>query len=240
MSARELTEMIAEPDAGRVFEDCFYTGGADAGPTGRVRLDAIARWLQDLAYADIADAGALQQGVWILRRLRIRVEAFPRIGDQLRLRSFCSGIGRFSAERRSSISSASGKVEAVALWVFLDPEAGRPVRFRPDFLKEYAVTAAGRDANVRLHHPAPPADAEGEPWAFRAGDLDAVGHVNNSHYWLPLEEELAAGPEPAAIDAEIEFHDPAGLDPVRIVRGEQGMWITSPEGRVHASIAIAR
>ena len=32
-------------------------GIADAVGDGRVRLDAIARWLQDVAYADLIDAG---------------------------------------------------------------------------------------------------------------------------------------------------------------------------------------
>ena len=32
-------------------------GIADAVGSGRVRVDAIARWLQDVAYADIIDAG---------------------------------------------------------------------------------------------------------------------------------------------------------------------------------------
>jgi acyl-ACP thioesterase len=35
----------------------------------------------------------------VVRRLRIKVEHFPRFGEDLELRTFCTGIGRFSAER---------------------------------------------------------------------------------------------------------------------------------------------
>jgi hypothetical protein len=50
-------------------------GIADATASGRVRLDAIARWLQDVAYLDLVDAGFEGQGAWVVRRLRIRVES---------------------------------------------------------------------------------------------------------------------------------------------------------------------
>lgn len=244
MAASELTELVAEPTAGRVFEDSFHVGGADAGPSGRVRLDAIARWLQDLAYADIVDSGFEQPGLWILRRLRIRVESFPRFGDNLALRTFCSGLGRFSAERRSSVAGpgADGaRIEAVALWILLDPEAGRPVRFEEKFLAAYAESAGGREAGVRLRHPGPPEGADGTQWSFRTTDLDLVDHVNNSHYWVPLEEQFAAaaGSGPASVDVEIEFHDPARTDPVRVINDDAGMWITSLDGAVHASIMIS-
>ncbi|MFN2612964.1 MAG: acyl-[acyl-carrier-protein] thioesterase [Solirubrobacterales bacterium] len=241
MDPCELTELVGGPAAGRVFEDSFHVGGADAGPSGRVRLDAIARWLQDLAFADIVDSGFEQRGLWILRRLRIRVESFPRFGDKLALRTFCSGLGRFSAERRSSIGGDAAKIEAVALWILLDPEAGRPVRFDQEFIRGFAESANGREANVRLRHPGPPHGARASDWSFRPTDLDLADHVNNSHYWVPLEEQLGTGGvDPGSIDAEIEFHHPARIEPVRVISDDAGMWITSPDGTLHASILISR
>ena len=199
-------------------------------------MDAIARWLQDIAYADVVDAGFEGQGAWIVRRNRIRVEAFPRFGEQLELRTFCSGIGRFSAERRTSIRGERAAVETVARWVCLDPERGQPMRFPPDFMAVYEQSAGGRDANVRLRHPDPPEGAERSVWSFRAAEMDPAGHINNSHYWTPLEEELAAGPEPEAIDAEIEFRDPAMPGEAAVLRDDGSMWIASTDGTVHASI----
>src|SRR5438445_2370102 len=107
MEGRELTEIVAEPGAGRVYEEMLRPGIADVTGTGRARLDAIARWLQDVAYRDLIDAGFDGAGVWIVRRMRVRVGRFPRFGDELVLRTFCSGTGRFSAERRTSISGAA-------------------------------------------------------------------------------------------------------------------------------------
>jgi acyl-ACP thioesterase len=233
--AKPLTEIVQWP-RGRAFEREMRPGIADANGSGRCRLDAMARWLQDIAYADLIDAGFEGRGAWIVRRTRIRVEAFPRFGERLELRTFCSGIGRFSAERRTSIRGETASAETVALWVCLDPEAGRPMRFPPDFLAVYEESAAGRDANVRLRHPEPPDGAERAAWRFRAVEMDLAGHVNNSHYWTPLEEELASGPEPESIDAEVEYRDPAMADEVVLLKRGTSIWISGADGTLHASL----
>lgn len=214
-------------------------GIADVTARGRARLDAIARWLQDIASDDLVDAGFEGRGAWIIRRTRLRVEAFPSFGEDLALRTFCSGIGRFSAERRTTVRGEQGLVEAVALWICLDPERGRPLRFPPDFVAAYEEAAGGRDANVRLRHPEPPDGASREPWAFRASEIDVAGHVNNSHYWVPLEEDLAKGPEPAEIDAEVEYRDPAEAGKAELLRDGSALWVAGPDGTLHASILRA-
>jgi acyl-ACP thioesterase len=211
-------------------------GIADADAAGRCRLDAMARWLQDIAYADLVDAGFEGRGAWIVRRTRMRVERFPRFGEGLTLRTFCSGIGRFSAERRTSIRGYRGAVEAVALWICLDPERGRPMRFPPEFISLYEESAAGRDANVRLRHPDPPPGAERSAWTFRSAEMDPARHINNSHYWTPLEEELNARAEPVSLDAEVEFRDPAMPGEVELLRDGTSLWIASTSGAVHASM----
>jgi acyl-ACP thioesterase len=233
----EPTELVPAPASGRVFERALRPGVADADGGGRARLDAIARWLQDVAYLDLVDAGFEDRGAWIVRRLRIRVERFPRFGEELELGTFCSGLGRFSAERRTSVAGETARVEAVALWVCLDPEAGRPLRFPPEFVAVYADSAAGRPAATRLRHPDPPDGADRvATWLFRATDVDAAGHVNNSHFWEPLEQELAAGDAPESFDAEIEHRDPAQPGEVEILRAGETTWIAAPRGALHASI----
>jgi acyl-ACP thioesterase len=233
------SHLVPEPTAGRVFAQRMRPGIADATGSGRCRLDAIARWLQDVAYADLIEAGFEGQGAWIVRRTRMRVESFPRFGEDLELRTFCSGIGRFSAERRTSIRGERAAVETVALWICLDVDGGRPMRFPADFVSVYAESAGGRDASVRLRHPEPPSDAERRPWRFRASEIDPAGHVNNSHYWVPLEEELAERPEPESIDAEVEYRDPAEAGEAVLLRDGSSLWVASPEGSLHASILRA-
>jgi acyl-ACP thioesterase len=234
----QLTELVdPEPASGRVFERTLMPGIADGIGDMRIRLDAIARWLQDVAYADLLDAGFRQEGMWIIRRVRLRVAAWPRFGEEATVRTFCSGVGRFSAERRSTLRGAGGHVDAVALWIWIDA-SGEPGRFPQEFVDIYGESAAGRGAPVRLRHPEPPAGAERIPWTFRAADVDVAGHVNNSHYWAPLEEQLA-GAQPDGIDAEIEHREPALPGPALVLRDGSGTWIADAEGGLHASIQLA-
>jgi acyl-ACP thioesterase len=218
-----------------VFEQRMRPGIADASGEGRCRLDAIARWLQEIAYADLIEAGFEGRGAWIVRRTRIRAEAFPRFAEELTLRTWCSGLGRFSAERRTTIRGDSARVDTVSLWVCLDVDRGRPMRFPQDFIDAYSESAGAGDANVRRRHPDPPPHAARSPWRFRSVEIDPAGHVNNSHYWVPLEEELANGPEPDGIDAEVEYRDPATAGEVVLLRDGSALWIASPDGTVHAS-----
>jgi len=83
--AKPVTEIV-EWSAGRAYEQEMRPGIADADGAGRCRLDAMARWLQDIAYADLIDAGFEGRGAWIVRRTRMRVDSFPRFGDELTVR----------------------------------------------------------------------------------------------------------------------------------------------------------
>jgi acyl-ACP thioesterase len=226
--------------AGRVFEQAIRPGIADCVAGGRARVDAIARWLQDVAYLDFVDAGfGDEEGMWILRKTRLRIESFPRFGEELTVRTWCSGVGRFAAERRTRIEGEAARVDAAGLWVWLDPQTLRPLRFSERFLDVYGPSAGERGAKVRLGHPDPPAAAARRPWSFRAADVDVAGHVNNSHYWAPLEEEYAAADDqPESLDAEIEYRDPAHPGEALVLTDGPLRWITSPADSVYASIQL--
>jgi acyl-ACP thioesterase len=233
-------ELVAPPAGGRVFRHRAAAGLADAAPSGRARLDAIARWLQDAALADVVDSGVDGGGVWVLRRLRLAVARFPRFGDAVEVATFCSGTGALVAERRSTVSTgAEALVEAVALWVHLDPDGRHPRPLPSGFEGVYGVAAAGRRVRARLRHPAaPPAGAVSRPWRFRAADLDLAGHVNNAVYWQVVEEELA-GAEPAAgLEAEIEHRAPADAGEAAVLADGAMRWIVAG-GDVVATVRLA-
>lgn len=229
-----FTELVSPPAEGRVFEQALRPGLADAGASGRVRLDGIARMLQDVAYADVDDAGVADLSVWVVRRMRIRVDRFPRFGQRLRARTFCSGVGRMWAERRTTIEGDDALVESVGLWVHLDPQTWRPVGFPAPVERLFSDSARGRVIKARLRHGPPGDAAERLDWRFRLTDVDVADHVNNAVYWEPIEEALA-GAEPDTFDGEVEFREPAQPGPVVILRDAGRLWITAPDGLVHAS-----
>jgi acyl-ACP thioesterase len=241
LRAVEATELVPAPPAGRVFTEDARVGLGDVAPSGRVRLDAVARMLQDAAFADVIDSGVLDDGVWVVRRLRLRVERFPRFEETVTVATWCSGTGPLWAERRSTVrGEQGGLVEAVALWVHLAPDGMRPCPLPEGFAPIYGAAAAGRRVRARLRHPsAAPGDASASTWRFRGADLDLAGHVNNAAYWEMLEEELAIAPDPPApYDTEIEHRAPADVGDVTVLRAGPMRWIVDPDGTVLASLAV--
>jgi acyl-ACP thioesterase len=233
---------VAPPADARVFLHRALAGLADVAPSGRARLDAIARWLQDAALADVVDSGLDGGGVWVLRRLRLRVARFPRFGEALEVATFCSGTGALVAERRSTVrmvGETDPAVEALALWVHLDPDGAHPRPLPDGFEAVYGASAAVRRVRARLRHPAePPEGASCRPWRFRAADLDLAGHVNNAVYWQVLEEELVAADPPVGLDVEIE-HRAAGDPGEAVVAAGDGMrWISAFGGAVLATVRV--
>jgi acyl-ACP thioesterase len=221
-------------DTARRFSTSRRVRLGDVTPSGRLRLDAVARYLQDVAFDDGEDAGVKGTERWILRRLAIDVTSLPRFTDIIELTTWCSGAGARWAERRTSITGATAAIEATAIWVYVD-ERGRPSRLPSEFFQHWGTSAGDRKVSARLSHPdPPPADARAaRTWPLRRTDFDIVGHVNNAAYWEAVEE--LAGGRPGRW--EIEFRDeiPRDTATVDLVVDGDGMWWTT-DGRVHASV----
>ena len=238
----QLTELVPPPQHGRMYDSRVKPGLADVAPSGRARLDSLARWIQDVSYADMEDAGLAHLAVWVIRRMRISVVRFPRFGERYKMETFCSGLGRMWAERRVTIAperGGEGWVEAVTLWVHLDPSGERPTALLPEEIDTFSEAASGRRVTARLRHPRPQADVEGGHWRFRHIDCDLAGHVNNSAYFQPLEEELLTdgSSEPERLDVEIEFRSPAQPGEMLVLCDGARRWIVG-DGETHASIML--
>ena len=164
---------------------------ADADPTGRLRLDAVARFVQDIGNEDVADAGLDPNVPWVVRRSHVVVDGWPKLGDRLSVATWCGGVGTRWAERRVSFVAESGAtVDTATLVIHLD-RRGRPSRLPEWFDEIYAEAAQGRALSSRLTLPPPPEGAAGRAWPLRSTDLDVMGHVNNAISWAAIEDECA-------------------------------------------------
>jgi acyl-ACP thioesterase len=188
-----VPELVPRPAAGRVFEGTRRVRLADVSPAGRLRLDAAARFLQDLSSDDTADAALPDAAAWVVRKTVIEVTAFPRYLEALALATWCSGTGSHWAERRISMAGALGAaVEAATTWVHVDLASGRPARVPAGFDDVYGEAHGGRRVKARLDHPdLPPDPLEGFAWPLRFADFDVLDHVNNAACWQVVEEALS-------------------------------------------------
>ena len=215
------------PSRGRTFAARRRIRLSDMDVRGRLRLDGVARYLQDIATDDVEETGwGAPQHLWVIRSIRVDV-VVPFLEDrEVELVTWCSGMAAVAAGRRWSLAGdRGGRVEVDSVWIHLDRD-GRPARL-VDF-GVYAEATGGRGVTTRLSLPAPAAQASRHPWPQRAVDADVLGHVNNAVHWQAVEQRLAdAGRDlarplrvlldyrhPIDVDEEIELAeqaDPGGL-----------------------------
>jgi acyl-ACP thioesterase len=205
-------EMVPVPESGRRYTPRPRPVRlGDVTPKGRMRLDAVARFIQDVADDDARDADLGGRTAWVLRRTRVRVARPPVYRERLTLTTWCSGIGAAWAERRTTLAGdRGGAVETVAVWVHIDLETGTPQRLGDRFTAVYGEAAAGRRVRAALVHGALPAGAVAEPWPTRFADFDVMGHVNNAVYWSAVDGQTAGRGWTGQVDAEVEYR--SGVD----------------------------
>jgi acyl-ACP thioesterase len=221
--------MVPRPLTGRVYETSRRVRVADADPTGRLRLDAVARFVQDIGNEDVADAGLDPNIPWVVRRSHAVIDGWPQLGDRLSVATWCGGVGSRWAERRVSFRAEHGATVDIATLVIHLDKNGRPTKLPPWFDEVYAEAAQGRTLSSRLSVPVPPPDAERRPWPLRATDLDVMGHVNNAITWAAIEDECARrGEVPTHVTVEWSG-SLEGDDDVELVSGViddvRGIWL---------------
>jgi acyl-ACP thioesterase len=219
-----LDPSLPAPSVGRTFAARRRVRLADMDETGRLRLDAVARFLQDVAIDDVQETGwGTPEHLWFVRRIRVDVRR-PFLTDrEVRLVTWCSGLAAIAAGRRWSLDGdRGGRIEVDSVWIHLGPDQ-RPARI--ESFGVYAEATGGRPVSTRLELPAPADDAPRRPWALRSTDVDLHGHLNNAVYWQAVEDVVgASGLEPRApLVAELDYRDPIDLaDRVELATSREG------------------
>ncbi len=214
MTPSELEPLAPRRPRGRVFSGERKVRLGDVDPEGRLRLDALTRYTQDVSDDDTTDAGLDQEPGWVVRSTVVDELVPARLGDELSFETFCSGLGGRWAERRLTVRRDGGAhYEVATLWVCIDPVSGRPHRLTDQFNAFYGEAAGDRKVSARQVNPAIGHDVDRgrcRPWQVRRVDLDVYGHVNNAAYWALVEQWLETAPA-APRRTRLEYG--RGIDP---------------------------
>lgn len=239
-------EMVAPPERGRIFRASRRVRLGDVGPSGRLRLDALARYLQDVGNDDTADRGVGPGGAWVARRIALAVEGpLPEYLDDVAIATFPGGYSRVVVERRTDIAHARGVIRTATVWVSLDHDTMRPAPVPDWFHDLYGDVTPERRVSHRLRLPAPGGPVERRAWPLRATDYDVLSHVNNAIAWAAVEDELArrvrrAVPRRAAVEypgaigvgSEVELRSQVG-------DGALALWlVVAGDVRVAAKVEL--
>lgn len=207
-----MQDLVPLPTRGRTFSARRRVRLSDMGADGRLRLDAVARYLQDVAGDDVDETGwGAPDHLWVVRSIRVDVLVPPLEDRSVELTTWCSGEAAVAAGRRWSLAGdRGGRIEVDSVWIHLGPDA-RPARL--EGFGTYGEAAAGRPVSTKLALPDPPGDGRRTPWPLRLTDIDLLGHLNNAAYWHALEQRLAvAGPDPRRpLRALLDYRRPIDL-----------------------------
>jgi acyl-ACP thioesterase len=233
--------LVPLPVSGRTFRTRYRIRLSDTDASGRLRLDAVARFLQDAATDDVEETGwGAPEHLWVLRSVRIDVLR-PFLDDaNVDVVTWGSSFSSLAAGRRWALTGDDrGSIEVDSTWIHLGPDA-RPARIGSGF-DGYAEAAQGRISSTKLTLESPALEWR-TPWPLRATDVDRMGHVNNAAYWAAIEHRLVERMpnlrEP--LRARLDYRHPIDLgEPVELAEhvGDDGYAVAFVVGDAVKAVA---
>jgi acyl-ACP thioesterase len=137
-----------------------------------------------LGYSDLKE----HQYFWVLSRLSIQMEEYPRWGDQIKVKTWLTGTGRLFALRQFSIADFKGKVigTAKSAWLVLDLKSRKPQKIGPVFKHIEHLFNGLPPPEVPPKVPVPVHPRMEKSYTVRYSDIDMHHHVNNIKYieWI--------------------------------------------------------
>ena len=182
-----------------VFERSWPLRVGDIDRSGRLRLDAAARLIQDIGQDHVHALGFDKtHPVGVVRRTMVDLIRPIEFQDMLRLRRWCSGTSNRWCEIRVRIDGGEGGlIESKAFWININRDTGMPSRISDDFLDELQrTTDVHRLRWTPYLTPGGREDAEQvREYPVRFTDIDLFDHMNNAVYWSVVEDYLSTRPE---------------------------------------------
>ncbi|EME18033.1 acyl-[acyl-carrier-protein] thioesterase [Rhodococcus triatomae] len=186
------------PTRGSLFTRSRPLRAGDVAPDNRLRLDGIARYLQDIG-SDNADAAGFAETdpVWILRRTVIDVHTPAEWPDRVSMRRWCSAYStRWSTMRVEMTSDKGARIETEGFWIHINRDTGMPSR-----ISDSTLELLGSHTDVDRLRWKPwlaeqlPEDGTDVPFPLRSTDFDPLEHVNNAAYLHAVEEHAITRPD---------------------------------------------
>lgn len=216
----------SRPSGAPLFETSRSVRTGDVDADRRLRLDGVARYLQDIGSDNLDASGfADVHPLWIVRRTVIDVHVPAVFPDRMHLHRWCSELSNRWCHMRVDVDSDGGAdIRTEGFWINISPDTGMPTRMTDEFIEPLLehTTEHRLRWHRRLTAALPQPDAPGVQlgqFPLRFTDVDLLGHVNNTVYWHAVEEHLSGRPDltSAPHRATIEYLSPVlGTDSLRV------------------------
>jgi medium-chain acyl-[acyl-carrier-protein] hydrolase len=167
-----------------------------------ITLQGVFKLLQEaaIAHASQYDTGTAAMATrgesWVLKRMAVAIERYPRYGEPLRVETWSSGIREFKGYREFRVFAGADElvVRGSSVWAYVSMRTRSIVRVPPEVASGFPSHNGGVFCpdleELALTAPAP-ADADVLLTSLRYSDVDANDHVNNTAYLDLLQTALA-------------------------------------------------
>ena len=186
--------MSEEPIRKKSWEDGYFISFYEVDTKNGVFLPTLWSFMQETAWhhADHLKLGfsdlAEHNYFWVLSRLSIQMEEYPRWGDKIKVKTWLTGMGRLFALRHFSIADSKGRIlgTAKSAWLVLDVKNRKPQRIERVFKHIQHLFDDLPLAEEPEKIPPPVHPTIEKFYRVRYSDIDMHHHVNNTKYieWI--------------------------------------------------------
>jgi acyl-ACP thioesterase len=186
---------------GSTREHCeeFLVRSYEVEPDGRLRLVVLLRMLQEAAWQHASRLGKgfhhRDEGTlfWVLSRLRLTMNRYPRWGELFTVRTFPVGTQRMLAVREFALVGGDGETigRASSGWLIVDGGKGRPLRPEP-VVADIVPSPSEYEGDLERVDPLDRTSRASAPSRVRYHDIDQYRHVNNASYLEWVTDAIAA------------------------------------------------
>jgi len=185
--------MARSQEIKKVWTDDYKIHSYEVDTKGSLSFPMLCRYMQESAWHHAENLGVgyshlvKHKLTWVLSQQLIKIEAFPRWGETIRVRTWPSGRGRLSYFRDFRITGKNDESIAVATtkWYAIDWVHRKPQNI--DFMFDYDISEV-EQACAHEFKKLRPLDSPDQTKSFQVGygDLDVNEHVNNIKYieWI--------------------------------------------------------
>ena len=231
--------LSAMPGSGYVYRTSWPVATGDLDGNLHLRLDGVARYIQEVGAQNLVDAGEAEDHPhWLVQRTVIDVIEPIEFPNEVSFSRWCSALSsRWCTMRVDLVGSDGGRIETEGFWIAINSKTLTPQRVSDTLIERFASTTDVHRLKWSRWLENPDAADETIPFALRRTDIDIFEHVTNTAYWHAIHEVMALLPDvcTAPYRAVLEYRRP-------IKYGEEVtiQWSSGGPGEVpEAQIALA-
>ncbi|MCV7281188.1 hypothetical protein H7J88_16220 [Mycolicibacterium flavescens] len=186
-----------QPDSGYIFRTGWPVATGDIDGELHLRLDGVARYIQEVGAQNLVDAGEAEAHPhWLVQRTVIDVIEPIEYPNDISFSRWCSALStRWCTMRVNLIGSDGGRIETEGFWIAINSKTLTPQRASDSLIAKFATTTDELRLKWRPWLTDLEDAEETAPFPLRRTDIDLFEHVTNTAYWHAIHEVAAHVPD---------------------------------------------